>query len=203
MRTRHGDVVRVTITEGDIEVKGAKKSETYHIPAGATVFFENGQAIEKEFKLAEYKPSSNDGSRLTEKATKDINSDMPGMILFEDFVADEKKDRQGNISRTANKNGIVWIIGGDVYNLPGGSKVLVEDEQKVKAGDKLAETLMISEHGGEVRYAEDLEIETIKSGKNKVNKIVKGKEITITGFNDDDYVSLTDIAKFLNKDDPR
>ena len=179
LRTRHGDVVRVTITEGDIEVKGSKKSKEYHIPAGATVFFENGQKVEKDFKLAEFKPSSNDGSRLTEKATKDINSDMPGVVLFEDFVADEKKDRQGNVSRTANKNGIVWIIGGDVYNLPGGSKVLVEDEQKVKAGDKLAETLMISEHGGEVRYAEDLEVETIKSGKSKINKIVKGKEITI------------------------
>ena len=179
LRTRHGDVVRVSITEGDIEVGNGKKSQTYHIPAGATVFFENGQEVEKEFKLAEFKPSSNDAGRLTEKATKDINSDMPGMVLFEDFIADEKKDRQGNISRTANKNGIVWIIGGDVYNLPGGSKVLVEDEQKVKAGDKLAETLMISEHGGEVRYAEDLEVETIKSGKNKINKIIKGKEITI------------------------
>ena len=179
LRTRHGDVVRVSIYEADIEVKGAKKSTSYHIPAGATVFFTDGMKIEKDFKLAEYKPTANDGGRLTEKATKDINADMSGVILFEDFVADEKKDRQGNISRTANKNGIVWIIGGDVYNLPGGSKVLVSDEQKVKAGDKLAETLMISEHGGEVRYAEDLVVEEVKSGKNKINKIVQGKEITI------------------------
>ncbi len=179
LRTRHGDVVRVSIYEADIEVKGAKKSTSYHIPAGATVFFTDGMKIEKDFKLAEYKPTANDGGRLTEKATKDINADMSGEILFEDFVADEKKDRQGNISRTANKNGIVWIIGGDVYNLPGGSKVLVSDEQKVKAGDKLAETLMISEHGGEVRYAEDLVVEEVKSGKNKINKIVQGKEITI------------------------
>ena len=179
LRTRHGDVVKVSIYEADVEIVNGKKSESYHIPAGATVFFEDGQKVAKDYKLAEFKPSANDAGRLTEKATKDINSDMSGEVLFEDFVADEKKDRQGNISRTANKNGIVWIIGGDVYNLPGGSKVLVADEQKVKAGDKLAETLMISEHGGEVRYAEDLEVETIKSGKNKVNKIVKGKEITI------------------------
>ena len=178
LRTRHGDVVRVSIYEADIEVKG-KKSVKYHIPAGAVVFFENGMEIEKDFKLAEYKPNSNDSGRLTEKATKDINADMSGEVLFEDFVADEKKDRQGNISRTANKNGIVWIIGGDVYNLPGGSKVLVADEQKVKAGDKLAETIMISEHGGEVRYSEDLVVEEVKSGKNKINKIVQGKEITI------------------------
>ena len=66
-----------------------------------------------------------------------------------------------------------------VYNLPGGSKVLVSDEQKVKAGDRLAETIMISEHGGEVRYSEDLVVEAVKSGKNKINKIVQGKEITI------------------------
>ncbi len=179
LRTRHGDVVRVSIYEADIEVKGAKKSVSYHIPSGATVFFEDGMEVEKNFKLAEFRPTANDAGRLTEKATKDINSDMSGMVLFEDFVADEKKDRQGNISRTANKNGIVWIIGGDVYNLPGGSKVLVSDEQKVKAGDKLAETLMISEHGGEVRYAEDLVVEAVKSGKNTINKIVQGKEITI------------------------
>ncbi len=179
LRTRHGDVVRVSIYESDIEIKSGKKSETYHIPAGATIFFEEGQEIDKGYKLAEYRPNANDSGRLTEKATKDINSDMSGEVLFEDFVADEKKDRQGNISRTANKNGIVWVIGGDVYNLPGGSKVLVEDEQKVKSGDKLAETLMISEHGGEVRYAEDLEVETVKSGKNRINKIVHGKEITI------------------------
>ena len=179
LRTRHGDVVKVSIYEADVTVKSGKKSETYHIPAGATIFFEDGQKVEKDYKLAEFRPSSNDSGRLTEKATKDINSDMSGEILFEDFVADEKKDRQGNISRTANKNGIVWIIGGDVYNLPGGSKVLVKDKQAVKSGDKLAETLLISEHSGEVRYAEDLEVETIKSGKNKINKIVKGKEITI------------------------
>ncbi len=179
LRTRHGDVVRVSIYEADIEVSNGKKSASYHIPAGATVFFEDGMKIDKNFKLAEYKPNSNDSGRLTEKATKDINADMSGVVLFEDFVADEKKDRQGNISRTANKNGIVWIIGGDVYNLPGGSKVLVSDEQKVKAGDKLAETIMISEHGGEVRYSEDLIVETVKSGKNKINKIVQGKEITI------------------------
>ena len=52
-------------------------------------------------------------------------------LFFEDFVADEKKDRQGNISRTTNKNGIVWVLGGDVYNLPGGSKVLVKDGEKL------------------------------------------------------------------------
>lgn len=33
--------------------------------------------------------------------------------------------------------------------------------------------------------------------------IVKDKEISISGIEDNDYISLTDIARFLNSDDPR
>lgn len=180
LRTRHGDVVRVANYEADIQIKGEKKTEKYHIPAGSTVFFENGMKVEKGFKLATYEPvSQGDGSRLTEKATKDITTDLSGEVLYQDFVADEKKDRQGNISRTTNKQGVIWVLGGDVYNLPGGSKVLVKNEQKVSAGEKLAETLTISEHGGEVRFGEDLVIEDVKFEGKNIKKVVQGKEITI------------------------
>ena len=179
-RTRHGDVVRISNYEADIEIKGSKKTEKYHIPAGSTVFFENGMKVDKGFKLATYEPvSQGDGSRLTEKATKDITTDLSGEVIFEDFVADEKKDRQGNISRTTNKQGVIWVLGGDVYNLPGGSKVLVKDGQAIKSGEKLAETLTISEHGGEVRFGEDLVVEDVKFEGKKIKKIVQGKEITI------------------------
>ena len=180
LRTRHGDVVQISNYEADIEVKGDKKSEKYHIPAGSTIFFTNGMKVKKGFKLAQFEPASQGGgSRLTEKATKDITADLSGEVLFEDFIADEKKDRQGNISRTTNKQGIIWVLGGDVYNLPGGSKVLVKDGQKIKEGEKLAETLTISEHGGEVRFGEDLVIEDVKFEGKNIKKIVQGKEITI------------------------
>lgn len=180
LRTRHGDVVQVANYETDIEVKTSRGTTKYHIPAGSTVFAVNGQEIKKGEKLAEFDPvSQGEGSRLTEKATKDITSDLSGEVFFEDFIADEKKDRQGNISRTANKNGIVWVLGGDVYNLPGGSKVLVKNEEKVTKGQKLAETLTISEHGGEVRVGQDLEIEEVSFEGKKIKKIIKGKELTI------------------------
>ena len=180
LRTRHGDVVNVAIFEGDVEVKGAKFNKKYHIPAGAICHFTDGMEVKKGYKLAEFDPvSSGDGSRLTEKATKDITSDVSGEVYFEDFVVDEKKDRQGNVSRIANKSGIVWVIGGDVYNLPGGSKILVKDGQKVKEGEELAETMMICEHGGEVRYGADLVTEDVKVDGQKIKKIVQGKELTI------------------------
>ena len=180
LRTRHGDVVQVSLYEADIQVVSDKKKDKYHIPAGATVYFTDGMEVKRGFKLAEYEPvSQGDGGRLTEKATKDITSDMSGEVVFEDFVADEKKDRQGNISRTSNKNGIVWVVGGDVYNLPGGSKILVKDGQKIKQGEKLAETLTVCEHSGEVRLGDDLVIEDVKFEGEKIKKLVKGKELTI------------------------
>ena len=47
LRTRHGDVVKISNYEADIEIKGAKRTEKYHIPAGSTVFFTNGMQVEK------------------------------------------------------------------------------------------------------------------------------------------------------------
>ena len=180
LRTRHGDNVAITVQESDLEIKSGNKTKKYHIPSGAILYFKEGQEIKKGDKIAVYEPvSGGDGSRLTEKATKDITSDLSGEIVFEDFVADEKKDRQGNISRTASKNGIVWVLGGDVYNLPGGSTILVEDGKAVKEGEKLAEIHIISEHGGEVRLGDNLVVEDVKFDGKKIKKIVQGKELTI------------------------
>ena len=180
LRTRHGDIVQVSMYEADIEVKGEKRTTKYHIPAGATLFITDGMEVAKGQKMAEHAPTSQgDSSRLTEKATKDITTDISGEVVFEDFKADEKKDRQGNVSRTTNKQGIIWVLGGDVYTLPGGSKVLVKDGQKISAGEKLAETLTISEHGGEVRVGSDLVIEDDTFEGKKIKKIVQGKELTI------------------------
>ena len=180
LRTRHGDIVQVTLQESDIQVKGAKLTDKYHIPANAVLLVKEGDEVKKGAKLAEFEPlSQGDGSRLTEKATKDITSDLSGEIVFEDFTVDEKKDRQGNVSRTANKNGIIWVLGGDVYNLPGGSKVLVKDEQEIKEGEKIAETLIVSEHGGEVRVNDSLVIEEVPFEGKMIKKIVQGKELTI------------------------
>lgn len=180
LRTRHGDIVQVSMYEADIEVKGEKRTTKYHIPAGATLFITDGMEVAKGYKMAEHAPSSQgDSSRLTEKATKDITTDISGEVVFEDFKADEKRDRQGNVLRTTNKQGVVWVLGGDVYTLPGGSKVLVKDQQKISAGEKLAETLTICEHGGEVRVGDDLVVEEAKFDGKKIKKIIQGKELTI------------------------
>lgn len=182
-RTRHGDVVQVTSRDTVLEIKDKDgKVHKHNLPYNATVFFpQAGQEVKKGDILAEFEPGGGrgDARRLTEKATKDIKAGMPGEIFFEGFDADEKRDRQGNITRTSNRAGTVWILGGEVYNLPGGSKHQVQTGSEVKTGDILAETLIISEHGGEVRLPADLKTEQVKSGKETIEKITDGKELTI------------------------
>lgn len=182
-RTRHGDVVNVASRDVVIEVKTADgKVDKYNVPYNATIFFsKKDEAVKKGDIIAEFEPGAGRGEarRLTEKATKDIKADLPGEVFFENFQADEKRDRQGNITRTANHAGTIWILGGEVYNLPGGSKHKVENGETVKSGDILAETLVVSEHGGEVRVPADLKTEAVKAGGETVEKITEGKELTI------------------------
>ncbi len=182
LRTRHGDEVKVSTRIGKIDVEDTKgKKHSYNIPYGSTLFLNVGDKVKPGTIIGEFEPGAGiDGSgRLTERATKDITTDLGGKIYFEGFSVDEKRDRQGNISRTANRAGKIWILSGDVYNLPGGSEILVKDNQLVKKGDVLAETGTLCEHGGEVRFSEELVIEEITKNGKKINKIVNGKEITI------------------------
>jgi len=182
MRTRHGDLVEVSLKDGKIEIEDKKgKIHSYKIPTGATIFHATGTEVKAGDVISEFEPGAARGesSRLTEKATKDITADISGKVTYDGFTVDEKRDRQGNISRIANRNGTVWVLSGDVYNLPGGSKILVNDQQDVVQETVLAETITVSEHGGEVRIGEDLELEDIKVDGKKIKKIVNGKEITI------------------------
>ena len=57
--------------------------------------------------------------------------------------------------------------------------VLCANKVKISEGEKLAETLTICEHGGEVRVGDELVIEEAKFDGKKIKKIVQGKELTI------------------------
>ena len=182
-RTRHGDIVDVAIRDGELQIKTQSgEIDTYAVPFNATVFNPKaGTKVEAGQKLLEFEfgVGRGDVNRLTEKAAKDITSDLSGKITFEGFDADEKRDRQGNISRSSNKNGTIWVLNGDVYNLPPSSELKVDDSTTVLTGDVLAETLLNSDYGGEVRVPTDLITETQKVNGEIIEIIKTGKELTI------------------------
>lgn len=178
VRTAYGDVVEQTTKEGVLKVQIGSKEQTLQVPSGALLMVKSGTEVKAGQVLAEYDPPGAK-KNLTERASKDITADISGRIQFSGFQADEKRDRQGNISRTANRSGIIWVLEGDVYNLPSGAHVVVKDGQDVNTHDVLAEIFINTEHGGEVRFGPEIETEVVKSGKKSVTRLVKGKEINV------------------------
>ena len=50
----------------------------------------------------------------------------------------------------------MWVLAGDVYNLPPNAKPVVKPSDDVKEGQVLAEASQASEYGGDVRLRDSL-----------------------------------------------
>ncbi|MEM1367267.1 MAG: DNA-directed RNA polymerase subunit beta'', partial [Cyanobacteria bacterium P01_H01_bin.15] len=154
VRTRHGDEriqldgpTSLTITYDD----GTKTSHT--LSTGNYIYVEEGSHVEEGALLAEEGDSKR--QRSTERAVKDVSSEHAGEVSFEDLVPEEKTDRQGNMTRIAQRSGLLWVSMGEVYNLLPGAEPVVKNGQQVTAGTILAETRLTSSSGGIVRWEPD------------------------------------------------
>lgn len=162
VRTRHGEDREQVEVAGDLIVEGPTKgdSQSFPVTPGSLLMVNSGEQVTKGQLLAEV---SSVKSRLsTEKAAKDVASDLAGEVLFADLVPEEKTDRQGNTTRIAQRGGLIWILSGEVYNLPPGAEPVVKNGDAVKVGSVLAETKLVTASGGVVRLrAERREIDII------------------------------------------
>lgn len=150
VRTRHGDDREQVETAGDvILVPASGKSISYPVTPGSILFVTEGAKVEAGQTLAEVSMAK--VQRSTERATKDVASDMAGEVLFASLVPEEKTDRQGNMTRIAQRGGLLWVLSGEVYNLPPGAEPVVSNGTRVEVGTVLAETRLISAGGGVVR----------------------------------------------------
>ena len=159
-RTRHGeDAYTVESVEASskltLEAKDGRQ-QTFSVLQGATLLVKDGQKVKEGQILAEV-PLTGRARKTTEKAAKDVASDMAGEVQFADLVPEEKKDRQGNTTRIAQRGGLVWIRSGEVYNLPPGAEPIVKNGDRIDANGVIAETKLVTEHGGVVRLPADLD----------------------------------------------
>ncbi len=152
LRTRHGDDAFIVEANGEFSIEGTEgKKETFSITQGSTLLVKDGQKVIPNQLLAEVAAMGRTARKTTEKATKDVNTALAGEVLFDNLVPEEKKDRQGNTSYIAPRGGLIWILSGEVYNLPPGAEPIVKNGDRIEAGGVLAETRLITEHGGIVR----------------------------------------------------
>ncbi len=149
-RTRHGEDALVMEANSQIAIETNGKEYSVSLPQGAILFAQDGDEISKGDMVAEM-PSTSRVRKVTEKASKDVTSDLSGEVKFEGLVQEEKTDRQGNMTRLAQRGGLIWVLSGEVYNLPPGAEPVVQNGDMVDAEGVLAETKIITERGGTVR----------------------------------------------------
>lgn len=161
VRTRHGDEREQVETVGNLVLVPNKgKKISYPLTVGSYLYVKEGDAVAKNQLLVEVAKVS--VKKSTEKATKDVTSNLAGEVLFANLIPDEKTDRQGNTTKVAKSSGLLWVLSGEVYNLLPGAEPLVQNGDPVNPGDILAQTKLVSSNGGVVRMSSNSrEIEII------------------------------------------
>ena len=149
-RTRHGEDALVMDANCQIAIESNGKEYPVSLPKNAILFAKDGDEIKKGEMIAEM-PSTSRVRKVTEKASKDVTSDLSGEVKFDGLVQEEKTDRQGNMTRLAQRGGLMWVLSGEVYNLPPGAEPVVKNGDRIEAAGVLAETKLITERGGIVR----------------------------------------------------
>ncbi|MFM2061023.1 MAG: hypothetical protein RLZZ507_693 [Cyanobacteriota bacterium] len=155
-RTRHGEDALYAETNGTLvlEAKGDAENQEISITQGSTLYIVPGQQVKTAQLIAEVALGGRTTRTNTEKAVKDVASDLAGEVQFADVVAEQKTDRQGNTTTTASRGGLIWILSGEVYNLPPGAELVVKNGDAIASNGVLAETKLTTVHGGVVRLPE-------------------------------------------------
>jgi DNA-directed RNA polymerase subunit beta' len=155
-RTPHGVEALLAETDFSLTVKpsGKGKPQKLDITSGSILFVNDGESVPADTTLAQIS-SGAQVKKSVEKATKDVICDLAGQVRFEDVIQPrEVTDRQGNITHKAQRLGRLWVLSGDVYNLPPNALPVVATNKAVTTGEVLAESRLQSEFGGAVRLRE-------------------------------------------------
>lgn len=154
-RTRHGEDALYAETNGTLILEGGEQeTQEISITQGSTLYINPGQQVKTAQLIAEVALGGRTTRANTEKAVKDVASDLAGEVQFADVVAEQKTDRQGNTTTTAARGGLIWILSGEVYNLPPGAELVVKNGDHIETNGVLAETKLTTVHGGVVRLPE-------------------------------------------------
>jgi len=156
-RTPHGVEAQQAELDFVLTIKPTEKGKTQkiEISSGSLIFVQNGQDVAADITIAQIAAGS--VKKSVEKATKDVICDLAGQVRYETIIQPrEVTDRQGNITLKAQRLGRLWVLAGDVYNLPPNAMPVVSGNVSVKEGQVLAEASQASEFGGEVRLRDSI-----------------------------------------------
>nr|YP_009399507.1 RNA polymerase b''''-subunit [Dictyomenia sonderi]ARW69113.1 RNA polymerase b''''-subunit [Dictyomenia sonderi] len=150
-RNRYGDNVHLVQSDFNLNIISKNNEKTsLFIPKHSLLFVKKLQNVSKGQVLAEY-PINNKLS--TEKAQKAVVADFSGSVHFD--MNDLYKD---NISNTISKNVVVWVLSGEVYNLPKLTKLMVSQNQLIRKNSLIARSDLLNSREGKIYVIKDTNI---------------------------------------------
>nr|YP_009399713.1 RNA polymerase b''''-subunit [Digenea simplex]ARW69532.1 RNA polymerase b''''-subunit [Digenea simplex] len=145
-RNRHGDNAILLLSDCIISIyykDTLKKENHFSLLKGALILVNNNQLVKQGQIIAEY-PINNKLS--TEKAQKAVLANCSGSVHFNDSTINQNM---------LKKSIIVWVLNGEVYNLPKLTRLLVLNNQIIQKDSLLARTQLLSHHDGKIYLLKD------------------------------------------------
>ena len=159
IRTRHGQEAMILETSYKLSIYDYQLNEKkIEFTQGTIIFVNDNEQFTENQIIGEISTKTN---LITEKATKDLLTESSGEVFFSELISEEKIDRQGNITTKTAKGGLIWILSGEVHNLPQLAKVEVIKGDKISEGSVLATTHIVSDYGGTVRLNKKAEFDEL------------------------------------------
>ncbi len=147
-RTRHGDYALLVNNDSVIKIIDSSNTEKIiNIFKGSLLLVNNNSIVKKGQILVKY-PLTN--RLMKEKAQKTIIADFSGSISFDNSILHNKNSVSSLVSynSTLSNNTIIWVLSGQVYNIPSDTSLMVEKNQVVSKNSLIARTELISKHNG-------------------------------------------------------
>ena len=149
IRTRHGEEAFVLEESYKLDLYDQQYNKhKIEFKQGTILFLNDNEQFKKSQIIGEL---STKGNVVTERVTKDLNSENSGEVCFSNLYIEEKIDRQGNAITNTPKGGCLWILSGEVYNLPSYAEIKIQEKEFVAKNEVLATSKVISDYGGVVR----------------------------------------------------
>jgi DNA-directed RNA polymerase subunit beta' len=137
VRTRHGNNARLLEQTILLTLDGNESKTTFTVTPDTLLLVHNGQHVRENQILSE---KALDKTTITERATKDVITNISGEVLFGNLVVEERIDKQGNSTIVNQKPGLVWILSGDVYEIPSATQFLFKEKSEVNKGFVLSKS---------------------------------------------------------------
>nr|ARW69320.1 RNA polymerase b''''-subunit [Polysiphonia sp.] len=140
-RNRYGENVQMANIDFTLNLVDKNKNKTsIFIPRESLLFVENSQYVKKGQIIAEYPVNK---KLSTEKAQKAVIADFSGSIYF-----DSNSLLKHNINNFISENLVVWVLSGEVYNLPQVTKLNVSQNQIIENGTLIASSSLVNTKEG-------------------------------------------------------